>query len=244
MGVCAKGRMKGRMAKYQESKYDVRGMPAYTLAEAAHYLDVPQPTIRYWSLGRGNRRPLIHIAARRGKTALLSFFNLTELHVLAAIRRKHKIRMLRIRKALQWLERHSSSNMGKKHPLAWHDLETDSLDLFVRHYGKLINISRAGQVEIKTFMDAALKRIERDDFGIPVRFFPFTQSSIENAPASILIDPHISSGRPAIKGVGVATQAIAARHKAGESIRALGEDYGCEEGQIEEAIRCELRKAA
>jgi len=36
---------------------------------------------------------------------------------------------------------------------------------------------------------------------------------------------------------------IAERYKAGESIDALAADYGRETGDIEEAIRCELRLA-
>lgn len=231
------------MAKHQSPKYDLRGEPAYTLAEAAHYLDVPEPTIRYWSLGRSARQPLIRIASR-GEVALLSFFNLTELHVLAAIRRTHRIRMRRIRTALDWLKKHASSDMARTHPLLMHELLTDQLHLFVARYGDLVNISQGGQTAMKTVLRAALQRIERDKAGAPMRLYPFTQTSMDNAPAWILIDPHISSGRPAIKDKGIATQAIAERHKAGESIAALGHDYGCKEAHIEEAIRCELRHAA
>ena len=35
------------------------------------------------------------------------------------------------------------------HPLAYHKLETDGLDLFVEEYGQLINVSQAGQLVLR-----------------------------------------------------------------------------------------------
>ena len=47
-----------------------------------------------------------------------------------------------------------------------------------------------------------------------------------------------------IAGTGLATEIIAERYKAGESVDQLAADYEREEKEIEEAIRCELRLAA
>jgi uncharacterized protein (DUF433 family) len=114
----------------------------------------------------------------------------------------------------------------------------------VEQYGKFVNISQDGQIAMREVMSAALKRIERDPRGIPIRLFPFTRSSIANAPALVVIDPRLSAGRPVIAGTGLATEIIAERYKAGESVRELVQDYERSVDEIEEAIRCELQTAA
>lgn len=226
------------MTKFRKSKsIDPREMPAYTVAESAHYLSLPASTVRYWSAGRGDYKALISAAQKH--PTVLSFLNLIELHLLAAIRRKHAVSMPNVRSAIGYLkERYHSS-----HPLLSKKLETDGLDIFISSYGQLINISRDGQTAMRHVMEAALKRIERDDNNIPIKLYPFTRAHIENAPSMIMIDPAISGGRPVIAGTGLATEIIAERYKAGESIKALAFDYGQKEEEIEEAIRCELQAA-
>jgi uncharacterized protein (DUF433 family) len=175
---------------------------------------------------------------------LLSFLNLSELHVLAAIRRKYAIAMPRVRKALQYLVENPVKLTDRKHPLLSRDLDTDGLDLFVEQYGQLINISKAGQTAMREIISAALKRIDRDPQGVPIKLYPFTRTAMEDAPAMIVINPGISAGRPIIAGTGLTTQVIAERCKAGESVSQLAKDYEREEAEIEEALRCELKLAA
>ena len=219
-----------------------REVPAYTISEAAHYLTVPAATIRYWSLGRNDYAPLIVVPEH--SPTLLSFFNLAELHVLAAIRRKHEVKMQSIRKAIQYLTEHTRRPTDKRHPLISCELETDGLDLFIERYGNLINISRAGQTAIREIISAALRRIDRDPDGRPIKLYPFTRASIDDAPAMVVIDPALCAGRPVIVGTGLATQLIAERYKAGESVIDLAGDYERGTAEIEEAIRCELQAAA
>ena len=221
---------------------DPRELPAYTISEAAHYLGVPAATIRYWSLGRGDYPPLINVPER--SPAPLSFLNLTELHVLAAIRREHEVKMPSVRKAIQYLVENASLVVDKRHPLISRELETDGLYLFTEEYGKLINISRAGQTAMREIISAALRRIDRDPHGIPIKLYPFTRNAMEEAPAMVVIDPALSAGRPVITGTGLATQVIAERYKAGESVNDLARDYERGNAEIEEAIRCELQAAA
>lgn len=230
------------MAKRRTTLADLRQQPAYTIGEAAHYLNMPQATTRYWATGQGQYPSLITVPHHR--PTLLSFLNLVELHVLAAIRREHTVPMVRVRAAIKWLEKHIVDPADKKHPLISKQLETDGLDLFVEQYGKFVNISQDGQIAMREVMSAALKRIERDPRGIPIRLFPFTRSSIANAPALVVIDPRLSAGRPVIAGTGLATEIIAERYKAGESVRELVQDYERSVDEIEEAIRCELQAAA
>ena len=226
------------MARCRTRVDDPRELPAYTISEAAHYLGVPAATVRYWSVGRDAYAPLIDVPAHA--PTLLSFLNLTELHVLAAIRRQHEVKMPSIRRAIEYLAAHARHATDRRHPLISRELETDGLDLFTQQYGQLINISRAGQTAMREIISAALRRIDRDPAGVPIKLYPFTRSAIDQTPAMVVIDPRLSAGRPVIAGTGLATQLIAERYKAGESISDLAHDYERGHEEIEEAIRCEL----
>jgi len=225
------------MAKTKRKIADIRELPSYGVSEAAHYLNVAPPTLRYWA-GQDEYPGLVTPAAI--KPLVFSFLNLVELHVLATIRRTHAVSMPKVRDAIKYLEQY----YGKNHPLISQELQTDGLDLFIEEYGRLVNISQSGQHAMREVLEAALQRIERDRAGIPIKLYPFTRSSIENAPAVVVINPSLSAGRPVISGTGVATEVIAERYKAGDSIETLARDYERTAEEIEEAIRCELQAAA
>jgi uncharacterized protein (DUF433 family) len=225
---------------------DIREFPNYGVAEVAHYLQIPQTTLRSWVMGRSGRsyptdvgtrflEPLI--AMQDQNRRLLSFMNVVELHVLDAIRRQHQIRLVKIRQALRYLRQHFPS----RHPLADQKFETDGQDLFIQRYGQLINISQSGQLAMRSLLGADLQRLERDPQGIAIRLYPFTRKRLPDEPRLVVIDPYVSFGRPALTGSGIATAAIAERYKAGESVGELADDYGRDRLEIEEAIRCELQ---
>ena len=230
----------------KEKRRELREMAAYGINEAAHYLGIPKATLRSWVMGcpyptgTGKRffKPIIELPDKEQR--LLSFVNLVEIHVLDAIRRTHGVTFGRVRKAVEYLK----NQLGSRHPLAEQRFVTDGVDLFVEMFGQLVNISREGQLAIKALIEAHLRRIERDPFGLPIRLYPFTRERKPDEPKIIVIDPNISFGRPVLVGTGIATTIIAQRYKAGESIEELAGDYGRSKSEIEEAIRCELWLAA
>jgi len=227
---------------------DLREIPTYTVAEAAHYLRIPVNTLRRWLLGYSNQirtgatrsKPLITIAGTDPN--LLSFHNLVEAHVLSALRKTHGISMLRVRQALDYLEEEYPS----KHPLTDHWFHTDGIEIFITEYGKLESISEQGQLAMRGFLEKSLSRVERDDLKIAMRLYPFPYTS--NLPATdtrlIVIDPKVSYGRPVITGSGIPTSIIAERFQAGESFEQLRVDYGRTAQEIEEAIHCEIWQQA
>lgn len=81
------------MPDMRSSRLDIYGgrdpadVPAYSITQAARWLQIPRSTTRAWALGQEGFRGVIRIADPRSKT--LSFRNLVELHVLAALRREH-----------------------------------------------------------------------------------------------------------------------------------------------------------
>jgi uncharacterized protein (DUF433 family) len=226
---------------------DPRHLPTYTAAEAARYLYVPTATLRSWVFGRsyptasGTRRfePVITLPDRKHR--LLSFTNLVEAHVLAAIRRKHGVTLPNVRSALE----HLSTHYGINHPLADVRFKTDGLSLFIEILGQLVNVTMRGQVAIRDVMEAHLQRVEHDEEGMAARLFPFTRFGATDVqqPRSVMIDPRIAFGRPVLAGTGIPTAVLADRYKAGESMQELAADYECERDLVEEAIRCELAAA-
>jgi len=145
---------------------------------------------------------------------------------------------------IDWLRQQTSNARDQRHPLISRQLETHGLDLFTERFGQLVNINRDGQFAMREMLSGALRRIERDAQGIPIKLYPYTRSSIADAPSMVVIDPRLSGGRPVLAGTGLATELIAERYKAGESVEDLAKDYERAESEIEEAVRCELGRAA
>jgi uncharacterized protein (DUF433 family) len=225
---------------------DPRLLPAYAVAEAAHYLRMPEETLRSWVAGRlysaagqsKRSRPLIHLDDPQKQ--YLSFINLVEAHVLAAIRRRHGVRLPKVRKALDYMQR----QFHVQRPLIEQAFQTDGLDLFVEHYGELINASREGQRAMKEIIGRYLQRIERYSKGFPIKLYPFTRDTeAEATPASdprvVVMNPAVSFGRPVVAGTGIPVSSIYERYRAGDSVADLAQDFRLEISAIEEAIRCE-----
>ncbi len=232
-----------KLSRYE----DPREMPSYTIAEAAHYLSIPLTTVRAWVKGTsyndsaGRRRKFKRVIALPDRThALMSFFNLAEAHVLRALRTNHKIQLQHVRKALDYVCR----EFGWKRPLIHEGFKTDGVSLFVERLGQLVDASAEGQVVMPEVMDAHLKRLDwRDD--LAARLHPFTRENANGkSPRSIVIDPNQSFGRPVIASIGITTNVVAERYRAGDSIAKLVRDYGGPQSHIEEAIRCELQMEA
>src|SRR5688572_8947753 len=111
---------------------DPREIPSYAISEVSRVIGVPVATLRTWTRGRyypthaGARffKPVIEVPD--ASRPLLSFVNLVEAHVLSAIRRKHEVPFVKVRKSLDYLARRFPQ---VKHPLADQQFETDGIDL-------------------------------------------------------------------------------------------------------------------
>ena len=223
----------------------LRRTPAYTYVEAAHYLNLPVSTLSSWFKGQTYNlndevrrfESVITLDGRPGEG--LSFLNLVEAHVLAALRREHRIPLQKVRRALDYVER----QLGVERPLINARFETDGLNLLVRELERLVNVSQEGQLEIEPVIRTYLRRIERDSSGLPIKLYPFTRRAVSaDEPQPVEIDPRVSFGRPVLAGRGVPTAVLADRFKAGDSLTDLAEDYDTSPQVIEEAIRCELSR--
>jgi uncharacterized protein (DUF433 family) len=224
---------------------DPKDMPAYRLSDAAKYLNIAQPTLRSWIKGyyysvKGGRKffkPVFHLP--KPELPLLSYTNLVEAFVLSSLRRKHRIDLYKIRKAIESLRRKFHS----PHPLAEHRFETNGIDIFVEHYGQLINVGRDDQLAMRQLLQDYLTRVEHDPSGKAARLYPFIRLNGTQQPKHVVINPYVSFGKPVIAGTGLPTRVVAERYKAGDSVPQIASDYGRKEEEIDDAIRYELRIA-
>jgi uncharacterized protein (DUF433 family) len=230
-------------AKQLHEFNDPREMPAYGIREAAHYLQIPAATLKSWVLGRsyetkrfGTQRFEPVLLLPDVSLPLLSFYNLAEAHVLSVFRKDYGIELQNIRTAMDFV----ASRFGHVHPLIDQEFATDGVTLFIEHLGKTLDASAGGQIVLNFY--TYLKRLDRVN-DVVARLWPFTRSTTdEESPRSVFIDPRISFGRPSLIKCNVPTVEIAARYKAGDSIQLLAEDYGCDQLDIEEGLRCEIGK--
>ena len=135
-------------------------VPLYSVFEASRYLQIPENTLRAWVAGRayrlrtgGNRHsePVIELADP--KNSRLSFNNLTEAHVLDALRRQYQVELPQIRRAVRYLR----EQFRTQHPLVHHQMLTDGKHLFVEAAGLIaedygedpLNIEEAVRCELQ-----------------------------------------------------------------------------------------------
>jgi uncharacterized protein (DUF433 family) len=219
--------------------------PAYKAAEVAAVLGIPKATIAAWCFGQGNGSgrsfvPLVKPADKAGK--YLSFVNLCELHVLAVIRRHHRINMSTVRASLAFVRK----GLDEERPLIAQQFMTNGVDLFIEKATQLINVSKEGQTALRGEFQQALARIDRGAHGGPVRLFPYSRISTDMAgqPKVVAVDPQVAFGRPILLGAGVTTEVIRDRFMAGDSADEMAQDYGVEPSDIDEALRFAQRLAA
>lgn len=216
----------------------LRELPAYPLRRAAQILRVPASTLRLWSRGEREQKPLFPAAEQA--PLVLSFENLVEAFVLSSMRRVHHLSMQKVRKRLDTV----GKKLGYARPLLHARFRTDGLDLFVEHADRVLDLGADGQAVLRDVLDASLRRIEWED-DLAARLYPWVRSGQQAAePRSIVIDPRFGGGQPVIAGTGIEARIVAQRYRAGESIVLLSRDYGVGTELIEDAIRCETREAA
>ncbi len=223
---------------------NIYNIPTYSITDASRYLNIPLPTLKTWLNGRkyptnaGNKYFLPIIQRPNSQNSQLSFTNLIEAHILRVIRTIHNIQLDKVRFALDYISQQFNTN----HPLVTKQFSTDGVDLFIEQVENLINVTRSGQLAIKTVLTNLLNRIEWDQENIATRLYPIINNSLDDK--ILIIDPHISFGKPTITGRGIPTKIIAQLYDAGDSIELIAQDYDCSVFQIEKAILFESQLIA
>jgi uncharacterized protein (DUF433 family) len=137
-----------------------------------------------------------------------------------------------LREALNYAEKELSIERLLLRP----ELRAEAGKVFLDRYGQLIELTASGQLAMRQFFDAHLKRVEWDTSNFPVRLYPFLSVVSTGTERPIVINPHIAFGRPVVERKGVSTLTIVERIDAGESVEDVANDYDLGKTEIEQAI--------
>jgi uncharacterized protein (DUF433 family) len=224
---------------------DSREQPLYTIKEAAHYLGIKPATLKTWMFGRtyptkseGMKFWSPVISPADPDLGLLSFFNLAEAHILAATRYVHHVPFPAVRDAIN----NTLKETPSKHPLLSREFYTNGSHLFIKEIEQTIDVSR-GQLSFKKIMNLFLERIVRDKAdGTPRKVYPIKEGEPKDRVISIVSG--VASGQPVIDGTGVPVSIVWRRHRAGETMSFISEDFGIPVRKIKRAIDYFERRAA
>jgi uncharacterized protein (DUF433 family) len=204
-------------------------VPNYSSVEAALYLRLKVQDVRRW-VGEG---------IVQSPDGGISFLNLLELHILKGLRKQFGVPLQRIRHALEEYREENCRAEYSDHPFLDPRLETDGIHLFLHEGDEYLNLNRLRQRGFPQILSTYLRRIDRLASG-EFHFFPFIVGEDAHEPRTIQISPTIAFGRPVLARTGIATDVIAGRFRARDSISDLAEEYEISPGLIEDAIRWEL----
>lgn len=224
------------MASLQVNPDDIRDKPIYTISAVARHLGMSSGMLRHWVVGRlySRRRrsaamePLIRAPVTSG---LISFNNVVEAHVLRVLRSRDISRMTAVGRAIASAE----AALGVERLLLSGELCTSGQEILLDRIEQLLKLSRSVRFAMQHMLSASLDRIDRDDDGFPTRLYPFGPFGSANR-KTIVIDPHVASGRPTVAGSGVETASLASRVDAGEELQALADAHGLDIAQVMDAI--------
>jgi uncharacterized protein (DUF433 family) len=181
----------------------------------------------------GHNRP--GVIASRDEGAALSYLQLIELGVVAAMR-KAGVSLNKIRQAREYL----AKQLGSQFPFAQYKFKTDGKKLFMdygqvmgpRDRDKLLSLNEHGQLAWNEIIGRRLREFEYDDdLGTVLRW----RVAGENSP--IWIDPRIAFGAPQVSGV--PTRVLRERWNSGESVDDIADDYELEGRDVAAALRFE-----
>lgn len=218
----------------QPEPQDLREHPRYTYREVARAADIPVSTVGAWVRGypygvkRGGGSFKAVIQRPDPRDPRLSFNNLLEISVLRALRKTHQIELRYIRQALTMAQHEH----GIQRLLISPELRAAPGRLFLRQYGRLLELTMARQLAMEKIFEQFLERV---DFS-KAQFFPIERSLGGQGGKLILVTPFVAFGRPIISRVGVSTRAIAERVNAGEERGAIMLDYDLNELEFDEAL--------
>jgi uncharacterized protein (DUF433 family) len=217
---------------------DARAMPRYTFGEAARYLGMPESTLRAWFVGMSYGKlpdqkwftPFLVPAS----PDLLSFYDIASAHVLLAMKKKGVSQ-----EDLRWIVKvlRYDRRFDSRYPLLGTNFWLFGKKVVVKEIGKRLTLSKRGvQLGLRQVIDRFLSRLELDKDKMPLRLSPL-RTLRERGKGYIVIDPQLASGRPVIKGTGIAAEVIFKRKKSGESEAMLAKDYRISRRAVKEAIK-------
>jgi uncharacterized protein (DUF433 family) len=216
--------------------------PLYTVAQVARLVGMPASTLSSWARGYEHhfpsrptvtQGPVVSAVDRRADGRSIPFVGLVEAMVVQAFRRT-ELPLQRIRRALEVL-----ADEGElAHPLASRRLYTDGAEVlydYARDTGdgqlRLLTVVSSGQRVFHEVIDSYLQRIHFDDDPWATEIVvPVTERPILRA------RPGVASGDPLFLSGGAPLSAVLSRHRAGEAVESIADDYAVPVEDVREAV--------
>lgn len=206
-------------------------VPNYRIKEAARYADIATQTVASWH-GKpgGNQKSTLSTKERGGA---LSYLQLIEVAVVASFRRAG-VTLKKIKQAREYL----AKQLESEHPFAQYRFKTEGKELWMDYAQlhapsdrTLLAASLGGQLAW-TDIIGRLQEFEYDDVAnLAIKW------RVAGADKSIVIDPRVQFGAPAIDGV--ATWVFKGRWEAKEPIDDIADDFGVPNSAVLEALAFE-----
>ena len=234
------GKDKGVSTRMMDSvSYDHPSVnrPLYSFAEADRIAKVPSNTSRRWLKGysfwyEGERRTMPPVTWAPEPKEAVSFVDLMEVATIDKLRKKgfsfRQIRKINVTARFY---------LKTLRPLVTETFRVLGRDIFVDEgFGILLNVgNKAGMQAWDEVLDPFLDTVEYEG-EIVRRWWPLGKD------VEVLVDPDFGFGLPVVQGVGVRTEIIAERYRAGDSTDEISYDFDVSTKQIKDALRWEMPK--
>jgi len=218
--------------------------PAYTAAEAGRLAGLSAVRVRRWLEGysyeyaseRRRQKPVV----RRGGSAGSSYASFLDLVDLLFVKRflEHGVSLQRLRKALD-----EAARILKTNHFAREIFFTDGHDIFLQVHEDgeaILELLSGGQWVIPEVIVELARHIQFETkTGLARRWYPLGQQGL------VVLDPHISFGRPSIVHKGIATSNVYDFFLAEDrKVRPVCRWLGLSQREVNDAVRFEEMLAA
>ena len=211
--------------------------PLYSFAEADRIARVTPNTSRRWLKGysfwyEGEHRTMPPVTWTSETKDAVTFVDLMEVATIDKLRKKG-FSFKQIRK----INATARFYLRKPRPLVTETFKVKGRDIFVDEgFGILVNVGyEAGMQAWDEILDPFLVTVEYEG-EIVRRWWPLGKEF------AVLVDPDYGFGLPVVEGVGVRTEIIAERYRAGDSIDEIAYDFDVTPKQIDDALQWEMPK--
>lgn len=211
--------------------------PLYSFAEADRIARVTPNTSRRWLKGYsfwydGEHRTMPPVTWTSETKDAVTFVDLMEVATIDKLRKKG-FSFKQIRK----INATARFYLRKPRPLVTETFKVKGRDIFVDEgFGILVNVGyEAGMQAWDEILDPFLDTVEYEG-EIVRRWWPLGKEF------AVLVDPDYGFGLPVVEGVGVRTEIIAERYRAGDSIHEIAYDFDVTPKQIDDALQWEMPK--
>ena len=223
------------------------GEGVYTIADAAHILEIPSIKLRRWVNGyvistqgaeKKSVAPVVDAGIwGEGRQRAFNFYALIELYTIMALR-DIGVSFKKIKQAREELGR----RFRARYPFATHKLMSDGKQILVEfaegNLQAILELDTHGQMALEQIITPFCKKLEFNfDTQLAELFRPMGKDT------SIVVSPHHGFGRPTIEGTNIATETIYKLFLAGEDRNTIAELYDLTFANIDSIIAFEKRAA-